>query len=121
MVPKALLAHCFHDFSFLKLILRQKWRVNHLKYFIINEITRLFCNFFFIFSKYLVLYFTLHFEKYVYYRNFEKYNAHVLLIYGYTSFAKFQDPSLILIRFSRVLKVGIFGNRDKYVLLCWQF
>ena len=38
----------------------------------------------------------------------------------YTSFAKFQDPSLILTWFSRVLKLGIFGNRDKYVLLCWQ-
>jgi hypothetical protein len=38
----------------------------------------------------------------------------------YTSFAKFQDPSLILTWFSSVLKLGIFGNRDKYVLLCWQ-
>jgi hypothetical protein len=64
---------CFHDF--LKLIL------NHLKYCIIGEITRLFFNYFH-FSKYFVLYFTHHFEKYVFYRNFEKYNAYVLLIYG---------------------------------------
>jgi hypothetical protein len=36
----------------------------------------------------------------------------------YTSFAKFQDPSLILAWFSRVKKLGIIGNRNKYVLLC---
>ena len=47
---------------------------------IIGEITRLFCHFLSFFSKYLVLYFTHHFEKYVFYRNFEKYNAYVLLI-----------------------------------------
>ena len=52
-----------------------KWRVNRSRYCIIGEITRLF-----FFSKYLVLYFTHHFEKYVFYRNFEKYNAYVLLI-----------------------------------------
>ena len=57
-----------------------KWRVNRSRYCIIGEITRLF-----FFSKYLVLYFTHHFEKYVFYRNFEKYNAYVLLILGVTS------------------------------------
>ena len=38
----------------------------------------------------------------------------------YTRLTKFHDPSSILTWFSRVLKLGIFGNRDKYVLLCWQ-
>ena len=64
---------CFQNF--LELIWREKWRVNRSRYCIIGEITRLF-----FFSKYLVLYFTHHFEKYVFYRNFEKYNAYVLLI-----------------------------------------
>ena len=66
--------------NFLELIWREKWRVNRSRYCIIGEITRLFCHFFSFFSKYLVLYFTHHFEKYVFYRNFEKYNAYVLLI-----------------------------------------
>ena len=69
---------CFQNF--LELIWREKWRVNRSRYCIIGEITRLFCLFFSFFSKYLVLYFTHHFEKYVFYRNFEKYNAYVLLI-----------------------------------------
>jgi len=72
---------CFQNF--LELIWREKWRVNRSRYCIIGEITRLFCHFFPFFSKYLVLYFTHHFEKYVFYRNFEKYNAYVLLILGF--------------------------------------
>ena len=71
---------CFQNF--LELIWREKWRVNRSRYCIIGEITRLFCHFLSFFSKYLVLYLTHHFEKYVFYRNFEKYNAYVLLILG---------------------------------------
>jgi hypothetical protein len=33
---------------------------------------------------------------------------------------KFQYPSLILTWFSRLLRLGIFGNRDNFILLCWK-